>query len=214
MKNKVIIVGLVSTLSLLLGACNSTKFLKELPFHYPNDALYQSIIEQRNKVDAQYAKVDENLENLSDEELFLKEKYSIILKVYPKEITNYKLYAYIDDWLGTPYQKKALEKQVGVDASYFIQALFSEVYDTTFPKTANGIFRSKSIQLFTGRNFLKEGDILFFRYDKFNPISDVGLYLGNNRILACTNKGLNIYDFNDSYFQLRYIAAGRLKKKK
>jgi len=69
------------------------------------------------------------------------------------------------------------------------------------------------LQLFTGRTFLKEGDILFFRYDKFHPISDVGIYLHNDRILACTNNGLNIYNFNDEYFQLRYVAAGRIKEK-
>ena len=107
-----------------------------------------------------------------------------------------------------------LEKQSGVEMSYFVQALFSDVYGETFQKTPDGIFRSKAIQLFTGRTFLKEGDILFFRYDKFHPISDVGIYLHNDRILACTTKGLNIYDFNDEYFQLRYVAAGRLKEKK
>ena len=126
---------------------------------------------------------------------------------------DYKLYSYLDEWIGTPYKKQMLEKQVGVEASYFVQALYSDIYKETFPKTPDGIFRSKSIQLFTGRTFLKEGDIVFFRYDKFRPISDVGIYLHNDRILACTAQGLNIYDFNDEYFQLRYVAAGRLKEK-
>jgi murein DD-endopeptidase / murein LD-carboxypeptidase len=30
--------------------------------------------------------------------------------------------------------------------------------------------------------------------------------------LACTGKGLAIYNFNDEYFQLRYIASGRIIK--
>jgi len=142
----------------------------------------------------------------------LKEKYSIILKMMPQDIRNYPLYTYIDAWIGTPYKPQSLDKKTGVDASYFVQALFSDVYKETFPKTADGIFRSKSLQLFTGRDFLKEGDILFFRYSKEQPISDVGIYLHNDRILACTEEGLNIYDFNDPYFQLRYVAAGRLKQ--
>ena len=108
------------------------------------------------------------------------------MAVPPKKITNYKLYAFIDEWIGTPYKEKTLEKQEGADASYFIQALFSEVYETTFPKTPDGIFRSKDLQLFTGRTYLKEGDILFFRYDKFKTYfrcrfvfrkwQDIGLY--------------------------------------
>ena len=40
----------------------------------------------------------------------------------------------------------------------------------------------------------------------------MGIYLHNDRILPCTEEGLNIYDFNDPYFQLRYVAAGRLKQ--
>ncbi|WP_326988670.1 NlpC/P60 family protein [Chryseobacterium nepalense] len=155
-----------------------------------------------------------NPQILDDDVLKIKEKYSIIMEVMPREITDYRLYSYIDEWLGTPYKKQSLEKQKAVDASYLIQALFSEVYEETFPKTPDGIFRSKMLQLFTGRMFLKEGDIIFFRYDKSHPISDVGLYLHNDRILACTSKGLNIYNFNDEYFQLRFVAAGRLKDKK
>ena len=173
----------------------------------------QTVQKDKDQSDFKYSVVDDNPQGLSDDVLKIKEKYSIILEVMPKEIRDYKLYSYIDDWIGTPYRKQMLEKQVGADASYFVQALFSDVYGETFSKTPDGIFRSKSIQLFTGRTFLKEGDILFFRYDKFHPISDVGIYLHNDRILACTAKGLNVYNFNDEYFQLRYVAAGRLKEK-
>nr|WP_315026551.1 NlpC/P60 family protein [uncultured Chryseobacterium sp.] len=196
-----------------ISSCNSKKYLKEIPYNYSSEKFHQTIQKEKEESDASYSIVDDNPEKLSDNILKIKEKYSIIMDLMPKDIQNYKLYSYIDEWIGTPYQKQMLEAQVGVDNSYFIPALFSEVYGTTFPKTAGGIFRSKSIQLFTGRAFLQEGDLLFFRYDKFHPISDVGIYLHNDRILACTTNGLNIYDFNDKYFQLRYVAAGRLKEK-
>jgi len=175
--------------TIALSSCSSSRYLAELPYHYPTDAFYKAVLAQKKQINEQYTLVDDKGENLSDKELALREKYSIILAVPPKKITNYKLYAFIDEWIGTPYE-------------------------TTFPKTPDGIFRSKDLQLFTGRTYLKEGDILFFRYDKFKPISDVGLYLGNGRILACTTQGLNIYDFNDEYFQKRYTSAGRLKEKK
>lgn len=191
-------------------SCVGKKYITEIPFRYSG----QSGLNSNKDIESKYSIVEDNPQGLGDDVLTIKEKYSIILEVMPKEITNYRLYSYIDEWLGTPYKKQSLEKQKGVDASYFIQSLFSDIYDETFPKTPDGIFRSKALQLFTGRTFLKEGDIVFFRYEKSRPISDVALYLHNDRILACTTKGLNIYDFNDEYFQLRFVAAGRLREKK
>ncbi|MGO4710381.1 NlpC/P60 family protein, partial [Chryseobacterium sp. 2TAF14] len=175
---------------LLIGfgliSCGGKKYIKEIPYNFSSDSYSNESDEIKKTIDSQYSKIDDNSEKLSDEELRLKEKYSIIMEVMPKEITNYNLYAYIDRWIGTPYKKQSLEEKVGVDCSYFVQSLYSDVYGETFQKTPDGIFRSKSIQLFTGRSFLKEGDILFFRYDKAHPISDVGIYLHNDRILACT----------------------------
>jgi hypothetical protein len=203
----------VMSLTLLISACNSKKYIREIPYNYSSEQYVQASDESKAHIDSQYTNIDDNLEKLSDEQLRIKEKYSIIMEVMPKEVTDCNLYSYIDQWIGTPYKKQTLEEKKGVDCSYFVQSLFSDVYGETLSKTPDGIFRSKSIQLFTGRTFLKEGDILFFRYDKFHPISDVGIYLHNDRILACTANGLNIYDFNDEYFQLRYVAAGRLKPK-
>lgn len=194
-------------------SCGPKKYIQEIPYNFSSEPYANAASGIKGNVDAQYSNVDDNIEKLSDEELRVKEKYSIIMEVMPKEVTNYKLYSYVDRWVGTPYKKQTLEEQLGVDCSYFVQSLYSDVYGETFQKTPDGIFRAKSLQLFTGRTFLKEGDILFFRYDKMHPISDVGIYLNNDRILACTANGLNIYDFNDEYFQLRYVAAGRLKPK-
>ncbi|WP_415325635.1 NlpC/P60 family protein [Chryseobacterium sp. MMS23-Vi53] len=194
-------------------SCGTKKYIKEIPYKYSSDEYFKSKQEQENKIDSIYSVVNDNSEGLSDDILKIKEKYSIIMGVMPKDIQDYKLYTYIDQWLETPYKKQMLEKNVGVDASYFVQSLYSDIYDQTFSKTPDGIFRSKDIQLFTGRAFLQEGDIIFFRYDKAHPISDVGIYLHNDRIVACTESGLNIYNFNDPYFQLRYVAAGRLKQK-
>lgn len=198
---------------LALNSCGSKKYIQEIPYNFSSDSYGNEANGIKKNIDSQFTNVDDNIEKLSDEELRIKEKYSIIMEVMPKEVTNYSLYSYIDRWIGTPYKKQTLEEKSGVDCSYFVQSLYSDVYGETFQKTPDGIFRSKSIQLFTGRTFLKEGDILFFRYDKTHPISDVGIYLHNDRILACTAAGLNIYDFNDEYFQLRYVAGGRLKPK-
>lgn len=211
--NKLFYIVIPFIFCVIVFSCAGKKYIREIPYNYSSDTFSQTVQNQKENSDLNYSLIDDNPDGLSDDILRIKEKYSIILEVMPKEIRDYKLYSYLDEWIGTPYKKQMLEKQVGVEASYFVQALYSDIYKETFPKTPDGIFRSKSIQLFTGRTFLKEGDIVFFRYDKFRPISDVGIYLHNDRILACTAQGLNIYDFNDEYFQLRYVAAGRLKEK-
>ncbi|WP_228011945.1 C40 family peptidase [Flavobacterium hungaricum] len=196
----------------LFTECPAQKYISQIPFKY-DYSLEQLKKESGMNENGLKNKtvINDNSENLSDAVLALKEKYSIILAVMPNKITNYKLYSYIDPWLNTPYKEKTFSKK-GIDCSYFLQSLYSDVYKVTLPKDPAGMWKSKSIQIFTGRSFLAEGDLVFFRYDKDHPISDVGLYLHNDRILACTDKGLAIYNFNDEYFQLRYIGAGRINE--
>lgn len=193
-------------------ACYAQKYISQIPFKY-DYSLDQ--LKKQSKIGEADLKnktvVDDNSENLSDDILVLKEKYSIVLAVMPNKIRNYRLYSYIDPWINTPYKEKSFSK-TGIDCAYFLQSLYSDVYQVTLPKDPAGMWKSKSIQIFTGRSFLAEGDLVFFRYDKDHPISDVGLYLHNDRILACTEKGLAIYNFNDEYFQLRYIGAGRINE--
>lgn len=192
--------------------CTAKKYISQIPFKY-NYSL--ELLKKESEMEEKGLKnktiVNDNSENLSDEVLYLKEKYSIVLAVMPNKITNYKLYNYFDSWINTPYKEKSFSKN-GIDCSYFLQSLYSDVYKVTLPKDPAGMWKSKSIQIFTGRTFLIEGDLVFFRYDKDHPISDVALYLHNDRILACTDKGLGIYNFNDEYFQLRYIGAGRINE--
>jgi hypothetical protein len=207
--NKTIVLVLI----MLLGiGCGSKKYISQVPFKY--DYSLEALKKQAKMEESGLSNktvVNDNSENLSDAVLALKEKYSIVLGVVPNKITNYKLYSYLDPWVNTPYKEKSFSDK-GIDCSYFVQSLYSEVYKVTLPKDPAGMWKSKSIQIFTGRNFLAEGDLIFFRYDKDHPISDVGIYLHNDRILACTNKGLAIYNFNDEYFQLRYIGAGRINE--
>lgn len=208
MKNFVLLVVVV----LLIASCASKKYLSEVPFKYDYSL---ELLQKENDMEEVGLRnktiINDNSENLSDDVLILKEKYSIVLAVTPNKITNYDLYSYIDTWINTPYKEKSFSKK-GVDCSYFLQSLYSDVYKVVLPKDPAGMWKSKSIQIFTGRSFLQEGDLVFFRYSKDEPISDVGMYLHNDRILACTTKGLAIYNFNDEYFQVRYIGSGRINE--
>ncbi|MEF9478744.1 NlpC/P60 family protein [Chryseobacterium sp. 1B4] len=195
-------------------SCRNASYLDDLPYIYNSERYGQNSEDAKKYIDSVFVHVDHNSDRLSDEELDIKERYSIIMGVMPKEVTNYNLYSFIDGWIGTPYRKDTADQELGVDCGHFISQLFNEVYKETLSPSPENVFGSKSLELFTGRNFLKEGDILFLRYDKLHPISDEAIYLQNDKIVACTASGLNIYDFNDKYFQLRYVAAGRLKSKR
>lgn len=142
-------------------ACYAQKYISQIPFKY-DYSLDQ--LKKQSKIGEADLKnktvVDDNSENLSDEILALKEKYSIVLAVMPNKIRNYKLYSYIDPWINTPYKEKSFSK-TGIDCAYFLQSLYSDVYQVTLPKDPAGMWKSKSIQIFTGRSFLAEGDLVF-----------------------------------------------------
>jgi len=147
---------------------------------------------------------------LTDREIYLKEKYSIILGIKPEELNNYKFYDFIDRWIGTPYSSKGFTMD-SLNIGPFTSALYEYAFKRNLPSTPLGIFKSPEINLFTGREFLKEGDILFFRNEKDTAIGDIAIYLRNNKILVSSiSQGLIISNFNSDYFQLSYVSAGRL----
>ena len=111
-----------------LTNCSSKKYISEVPYRYSSEEEYQAINTEKTVIENQYTNVDDNPEKLDDKKLRLKEKYAVLFGVMPKEIKNYDFYAYIDPWLGTPYRKQSLELQKAVDCSYFVQALYSDVF--------------------------------------------------------------------------------------
>lgn len=198
---------------ILLSSCGSPKYISEVPYKFKFDE--KAIKHQLGISDAKVVKANEYDENLTDREILLKEKYAIILNVTPKEIDNYSFYGFIDEWLNTPYSSEKSMSKKGLNMVPFTQALYNQVYKVKLPAaSAAEIFTSPLIEKFTGRAFLEEGDLIFFRYNKDLPVSDVAIYLKNDKILMSTRgSGLAIFDFNDSYFQTRYLAAGRIQQK-
>ncbi len=208
MKKNIVFICL-STLFLVL-ACRSN-YYKDVPYKLTYN---QEEIEKKLNI-TKYIPILDTLNqeyetNLTDRQVYLKEKYSIILGIKPEELKEYKFYDFIDQWIGTKYAKTGFT-QDSMNIAPFVSALYQYSFKRKLPTTPIGIFKSNEISLFTGRKFLQEGDLLFFRYNKDNPVSDIGVYLRNNRILVSTRKdGLIISDFNQDYFQLRYTSAGRL----
>jgi Tfp pilus assembly protein PilO len=75
----------------LFTECYAQKYILEIPFKYDYSL---ELIKKQSQMKETGLKnktvVNDNSENLNDELLALKEKYSIILAVMPNKITNYK----------------------------------------------------------------------------------------------------------------------------
>ncbi|OAB78748.1 NlpC/P60 family protein [Cochleicola gelatinilyticus] len=141
-------------------------------------------------------------------------KYAAILGVEPSSIINIELYKFIEDWTGTPYVMGGANKE-GIDCSSFTQRLFTKVYDLYIERTAQKQFNSKYTDEFTGRQFLEEGDLIFFGKNR-ESVNHVGVYLRNNKFVHATarigksgSSGVKISDLTDSNWANRFLAGGK-----
>lgn len=138
---------------------------------------------------------------------YIIDKYAQVLGVSKIEITNIKLYEFIDAWYGTKYKYGGLSKD-GIDCSGFCNVLYKEIYNKQLERRAADI--AKTIKKIT-KTKLQEGDLVFFSIaSKKN--SHVGIYLKNNRFVhASTSKGVIISSLNNPYYKKTYNKGGRLQ---
>jgi lipoprotein Spr len=136
-------------------------------------------------------------------------KYSILLDVPVEEISDIKLFTYIDEWYGTKYRYGGNDKS-GIDCSAFTQCFLSNIYGLSIPRTSvDQYINSKRVK----KELLEPGDLVFFRTTSRKNVSHVGVYLSNNKFLhASTSFGVTISDLSDGYYANRYVGAGRVRK--
>ncbi|MDB5125453.1 MAG: mepS 1 [Mucilaginibacter sp.] len=134
------------------------------------------------------------------------EKYSALMGVDKNDIHNGRLYAFIDQWWGTPYKYGGQDK-AGLDCSALAQLLEQEVYGINIPRTT-----SQQVTVIKRKyeEELQEGDLVFFDYDggKFNH---VGIYLQNGYLVhASSTKGVMIVRLHDSSMYPHFSRAGSI----
>jgi lipoprotein Spr/probable lipoprotein NlpC len=132
------------------------------------------------------------------------EKYSQILGVDPDHIQNGRLYAFVDNWMGTPYRFGGLDHD-GVDCSGLAVLLEQEVYGISIPRTT-----AQQVNIIKRKyeEELQEGDLVFFDYDG-QKFSHVGIYLQNGYYVhASSTKGVIIVKLHDPYTYKYFSRCG------
>jgi len=136
-------------------------------------------------------------------------KYSILLDVPVEQITDGKLFDFIESWYGARYRYGGNDRS-GVDCSAFSQTFLSNVYNVGVPRTSASQYEnSKRIS----KDDLREGDLVFFKtLGKRKGISHVGVYIRNNKFVhASTSSGVIINDLNDTYYASHFAGCGRVR---
>jgi len=125
------------------------------------------------------------------------DKYSEEMGVDKHAIQNGRLYAFIDQWMGTSYKFGGLDK-AGIDCSGLAFLLEQEVYGINIPRNT-----SKQVMVIK-REYeedLKEGDLVFFDFDG-KQFSHVGIYLQNGYIVhASSTKGVIIVPLHGAIYK-------------
>jgi murein DD-endopeptidase / murein LD-carboxypeptidase len=144
----------------------------------------------------------------------LQVKFGKQLSVSPDNIKNNRLYGFIEDWLGIPYQWGGMNER-GIDCSAFVQRLYKEVYDIHIPRTSLEQYYTEWVELYKNTTYLNEGDLVFFKtMNNNNAVTHVGFYLQNGYFVnASSSKGVSIAKLNDPYWKVKYRACGRLKSR-
>ncbi|WP_073400570.1 C40 family peptidase [Mucilaginibacter sp. OK098] len=135
------------------------------------------------------------------------DKYSAILGISKGDIQNGRLYAFIDQWMGTPYKFGGEDKD-GVDCSGLSQLLEQQVYGINIPRST-----SQQINIIKRKyeEDLVEGDLLFFDYDG-KKFSHVAVYLQNGYYVhASSSKGVIITKLHDPYTYKYFSRCGSIE---
>jgi cell wall-associated NlpC family hydrolase len=137
----------------------------------------------------------------------LKERYAAVIEVPEREISNEKLYKFIDEWMGVNHVTGGKDKR-GIDCSGFTALLEKEIFGYNLPRTA--LQMAENVK----RKFeeeMKEGDLVFFDFNG-KRFSHVGVYLLNNRFVhVSTSKGVIVSNLKDPWYYKFFSRCGSVK---
>jgi len=197
--------------SILLDSCHSSKKVTTTSVSETHKSTYTSIQNNSpsNRTPSKSKSNNPPTKNeIAPTESSIVAKYASKLDVSKRDITNDRLYTFIDGWYGTPY-KYAGRTKSGIDCSDFAALLFQSVYNITLSGSVVDICkRCKPIKT----SELREGDLLFFKINS-KSLSHVGIYLQNHKFVhASVHAGVIIDDLEEDYYKKYFYKAGRILK--
>lgn len=139
----------------------------------------------------------------------IQRKFGALMGVPASNISNGRLYEFIDKWLNTKY-KYGSQNEKEIDCSGFTQILYDAVYSRKLPRNSEVQYNQATSKIRTAGN-LREGDLIFFSLTKNKKVSHVGVYLQNNRFVNATNRGVVISDITLPYWQEGFVGGARLE---
>lgn len=110
---------------------------------------------------------------------------------------------YAKKFIGVPYKWGGTTPS-GFDCSGYVSYVYNE-FGVELPRTSADQFAEGDKIEAADR---VPGDLLFFTTYKAGP-SHSGIYLGENRFIHASPKGIEIASLNDSYYKKRYLGARR-----
>lgn len=120
-----------------------------------------------------------------------------------------KVVDFAKQFLGNPYIYGSTDLQKGTDCSGFTYSVFAN-----FGININRISKDQYLNgIFIEKSDLQKGDLVFFNTGENTPISHVGIFIGDNQYIHCTDtKGLGvIISRMDSDYAIKtYFGARRV----
>ena len=185
------------------------KLLKE---RKKKEKLLAKLNRKRNQTIVDYEpeikpKTVETVTKIVENETFrdIQYKYAKILNVSIENLSNNTLYTFIDQSINEP--NEPLKSNIS-----FLNQLYPTAYNLNIETSIMLLYESEYTEKFNGKEYLTEGDLLFFNEtgDNTQDITHVAMYLHNNKFIHYSkNKGATISELDSDYWSKRYVSAGR-----
>jgi len=109
-------------------------------------------------------------------------------------------------WLNTPYKYGGTSRK-GIDCSGLTRNIYKEAFHYKLPRTSQEQYKQGQLVRI---NWIKSGDLIFFKKDRHSGLDHVGIYLGNEKFIhATTKRGVVISELNSSYYKSRIVGIRR-----
>jgi lipoprotein Spr len=142
-----------------------------------------------------------------DSDFFREHNFSLLDNADTINVTKSDIVNNIIAWFGTRYVFGG-ETANGIDCSAFTRDVFRKSFGVDLPRTA-------AMQSVLGqkieRTGLQFGDMVFFKTDRYAPVTHVGIYMGEGLFAnAQSSRGVTLASLNDPYWAAKFLFGKRM----